>query len=422
MSTTDLVIGGMTCASCATRVEKKLNKLDGVTATVNLATETARVSFPDALTVADLIAVVERTGYTAALPAPAHSRRERGREPGDSGSPRRRLVVSLALAVPVTVLAMVPAAHLPGLAVGVARAGDPGRDLGRLAVPPGRGGQRAARRGDHGHAGLGGGGRRLRLVGVRARLRRRHLPGSRGQRHRADPARPVPGAAGAAPGRYRDQALLDLGAKQATVLRDGREVPVAVDELAVGDVFVVRPGEKIATDGVVVTGRSAVDRSFLTGEPVPVEACRESGDRRPSTRRAADRPRDPGRGRHAARPDRPSRQPGPVGQGACAAARRPRLGDVRPGRDRVRARDARRWLAAGAARAGAQRRGRRAGDRLPVRARAGDADRAHGRQRPGRTARHPDQGPEVAGEDEAVDTIVLDKTARSPRAGFGSPA
>ena len=71
MSTTDLVIGGMTCASCAARVEKKLNKLDGVTAMVNLATETARVSFPDALTVADLIAVVERTGYTATLPAPA---------------------------------------------------------------------------------------------------------------------------------------------------------------------------------------------------------------------------------------------------------------------------------------------------------------------------------------------------------------
>jgi len=70
MSTTDLVIGGMTCASCAARVEKKLNKLDGVSATVNLATETARVSFPDAVTVTDLIAVVERTGYTAALPAP----------------------------------------------------------------------------------------------------------------------------------------------------------------------------------------------------------------------------------------------------------------------------------------------------------------------------------------------------------------
>ncbi len=85
MSTTDLVIGGMTCASCAARVEKKLNKLDGVTATVNLATETARVSFPDAVTVADLIAVVERTGYTAALPAPAR----RSRAPADAAATRR---------------------------------------------------------------------------------------------------------------------------------------------------------------------------------------------------------------------------------------------------------------------------------------------------------------------------------------------
>src|SRR5215468_2243642 len=105
MSATDLVIGGMTCASCAARVEKKLNKLDGVTATVNLATETARVSFPDVLTVADLIAVVERTGYTAALPAPP----EAGAGQGDAAAPRRRLIVSLVLAVPVIALAMVPA-------------------------------------------------------------------------------------------------------------------------------------------------------------------------------------------------------------------------------------------------------------------------------------------------------------------------
>ena len=114
MSTADLVIGGMTCASCAARVEKKLNRLDGVSATVNLATETARVSFPDAVTVADLIATVERTGYTAALPA----RRDPGASPAASqeepGSPRRRLVASLALAVPVTVLAMLPAAQFPG--------------------------------------------------------------------------------------------------------------------------------------------------------------------------------------------------------------------------------------------------------------------------------------------------------------------
>src|SRR6185437_15601790 len=108
MSTTDLVIGGMTCASCATRVEKKLNKLDGVTATVNLATETARVSFPEAVTVADLIAVVERTGYTAALPAPPEAGAGQEEAP-----PRRRLLLSLVLAVPVIVLAMVPALQFP---------------------------------------------------------------------------------------------------------------------------------------------------------------------------------------------------------------------------------------------------------------------------------------------------------------------
>ena len=100
VSNIELEISGMTCASCAIRIEKKLNKLDGVTAMVNLATETAHVSFPGAVTVADLIAAVERTGYTAALPAaPADAAETR---PG-SGSPRRRLAVSLALAVPVTV-------------------------------------------------------------------------------------------------------------------------------------------------------------------------------------------------------------------------------------------------------------------------------------------------------------------------------
>jgi Cu+-exporting ATPase len=115
MSTTDLVIGGMICASCATRAERKLNRVDGVTATVNLATETARVSFPAAVAVADLIAVVERTGYTAALPTsePADSQ-PADREPGAArGRARRRLALSLVLAVPVTVLAMVPAARFP---------------------------------------------------------------------------------------------------------------------------------------------------------------------------------------------------------------------------------------------------------------------------------------------------------------------
>ena len=125
--TTDLIIGGMTCASCATRIEKKLNKLDGVTATVNFATEAARVSFPETLTVAELIAVVERTGYTAAVPElrwpaqdqePDPERDVAGAAASQAGPPsgglRRRLVVSAALAVPVALLAMVPALRFPG--------------------------------------------------------------------------------------------------------------------------------------------------------------------------------------------------------------------------------------------------------------------------------------------------------------------
>ncbi len=178
LSTTDLVIGGMTCASCAARVEKKLNKLDGVTAMVNLATETAHVSFPGAVTVADLIAVVERTGYTAAPPAPSGlpegpelperpATRPRRRGPARA-SPRRRLVVSLALAVPVVVLAMVPAAQFPGWQwVSLA-----------LATPVATWGawpfhRAAAVNARHGAATMdtlvvGRGGRRLPLVAVRA--------------------------------------------------------------------------------------------------------------------------------------------------------------------------------------------------------------------------------------------------------------
>src|ERR1700691_2352455 len=111
MSATELAIGGMTCASCATRVEKKLNKLTGVTATVNFATETASVSFPDAVAVTDLIAVVEHAGYSAQAPS---SRPGSGAPDGTEQVARLRLVVSVVLAVPVTVLAMVSAARFPG--------------------------------------------------------------------------------------------------------------------------------------------------------------------------------------------------------------------------------------------------------------------------------------------------------------------
>jgi P-type Cu+ transporter len=284
-STTDLVIGGMTCASCATRVEKKLNKLAGVTATVNLATETARVSFPDALTVADLIAAVERTGYTAALPeadagqgdaglgdAGTGDAGQRGAAQRDAGSPRRRLVGSLALAVPVTVLAMVPAAQFPAWQwVSLA-----------LATPVATWGawpfhRAAAVNARHGAATMD----TLVSVGVAAAYCWSLYALAFGGATYLEVAVGV--TALILLGRYLElrarrqagtalRALLDLGAKQATVLREGREVTVAVGLLVVGDEFVIRPGEKIATDGVVITGSSAVDTSMLTGEPVPVEA------------------------------------------------------------------------------------------------------------------------------------------------------
>jgi len=292
MSTTDLVIGGMTCASCASRVEKKLNKLDGVTAMVNLATETAHVSFPDAVTVADLIAVVERTGYTAAPPTPANAGTEEAAGPADPSAPRRRLVVSLALAVPVTVLAMVPAAQFPGwqwlslaLATPVATWG--AWPFHRAAAVNARHGTAtmdtlvsvgvaaaylwslyALIFGNAGHIGdrmtfswlAGGNGTDATYLEVAVGVTALILLG----RSLELRARRQAGTA--------LKALLDLGAKQATLLRDGREVTVAAGALVVGDEFVIRPGEKIATDGVVIAGHSAVDTSMLTGEPVPVEA------------------------------------------------------------------------------------------------------------------------------------------------------
>jgi Cu+-exporting ATPase len=260
----------MTCASCATRVEKKLNKLEGVTATVNLATETARVSFPGALTVADLIAVVERTGYTAALPAADGGA---GAGAGNAGSLRRRLAVSLALAVPVMVLAMVPAARFPAWQwVSLA-----------LAAPVAAWGawpfhRAAAVNARHGAVTMD----TLVSVGVAAAFCWSVYALAFGT-HAAYLDVAVGVTALILLGRYLElrarrqagtalAALLDLGAKQATVLRDGREVTVAVGALVVGDEFVIRPGEKIATDGVVIGGHSAVDTSVLTGEPVPVEA------------------------------------------------------------------------------------------------------------------------------------------------------
>jgi Cu+-exporting ATPase len=301
----ELAIGGMTCASCAARVEKKLNRLDGVQATVNFATETATVGYyPAAVAPARLVAAVEAAGYTATLPpaaspAPADTQPSSGSEPATGGADavRRRLLVCAALTVPVVVLAMVPVAQFRFwqwlslvLAAPVVAWG--GWPFHRAAVLGAR--FRAATMDT------------LISVGVLAALGwsvwalvfgGAGEPGMR-MRFRLLPAggETVPDlylevAAGVTTlillGRFFEararrrsgaalRALLELGAKDVAVLREGGEVRVPVERLVVGDRFVVRPGEKIATDGVVEQGTSAVDASMLTGESVPVEVG--SGD------------------------------------------------------------------------------------------------------------------------------------------------
>jgi len=290
----DLTIGGMTCASCAARIEKKLNRLDGVTATVNFATEKARVSFPAAVSPADLISVVEQAGYTAALPAPPP---EPSGSPVQSAAPdetaglRQRLLVCLALAVPVVVLATAPALQFRNwqwlsltlaapvvvwgawpfhhaalinarhrtatmdtlISVGMTAAflwsvyalfvGDAGRAGMRMSFVLLARGTAASDI----YLDVAAGVTVLVLLGryLEARAKRR---------------------SGAAL-----RALASLGAKDAAVLRNGREIRVPAERLVVGDLFVVRPGEKIAADGIVESGSSAVDTSMLTGEPVPAE-------------------------------------------------------------------------------------------------------------------------------------------------------
>ncbi|HEX6452873.1 MAG TPA: heavy metal translocating P-type ATPase [Trebonia sp.] len=291
----DLTIGGMTCASCAARIQKKLNKLDGVTATVNYATEKARVSFPATVTPEDLIKVVEQTGYTAALPAPPQTATAQAppgqAEPDEAATLRQRLAVSTLLAIPVVVLAMVPAAQFRDwqwlsltLAAPVAIWG--AWPFHWAALVNAR--HRAATMDT------------LISVGVAAALAwsvyalfftSAGMPGMRMPftllaQHAGTSDIYLDAAAGVTVlvllGRYLEsrakrssgaalQALASLGAKDAAVLRDGREIRIPVGQLAAGDLFIVRPGEKIATDGVVESGSSAVDTSLLTGEPVPAE-------------------------------------------------------------------------------------------------------------------------------------------------------
>lgn len=291
----ELQIGGMTCASCAARIERKLNKLDGVTASVNYATEKASVEVAGEVSPETLIEVVETAGYTAHLPAPPQP------ETGDTAQDpegrttdalRTRLLVSAVLTAPVIAMAMVPALQFPNwqwlsltLAAPVVVWG---------ALPFHRAAWLNLRHGTAtmdtlismgtlaafgwslyalfwGTAGVPGMTHPFSLVGS-------HTDGA-GNIY-------LEVAAGVTTfilaGRYFEakskrrasaalRALMELGAKDVAVLRNGAEQRIPIDQLVIGDEFVVRPGEKIATDGVVVDGSSAVDASMLTGESVPVE-------------------------------------------------------------------------------------------------------------------------------------------------------
>ena len=263
-----LSLEGMTCAACATRIERKLNRLDGVAAAVNFATEQASVEYdPSQAGVDDLIRVVEAAGYGAGLGA---------REAADGARAdrlRTRLVVAVALSVPLAVLAMAPPLQFDGwewlaLALATPVVWWAGWPFHRAAALNARHGAATmdtlisigtlaawtwsviglvALNDAHTYFEVGAAITTLILLGrfLEARARRR---------------------SGAA-----IRAMLELGAKEARVLRGGQEVVVTVEEIAPGDLFVVRPGERIATDGVIEDGLSAVDSSMLTGEPVPVE-------------------------------------------------------------------------------------------------------------------------------------------------------
>ncbi|WP_354500336.1 cation-translocating P-type ATPase [Mycetocola sp. 2940] len=292
-NTATLEISGMTCASCVARVEKRLGRLDGVVAEVNLATEKASVRYPDAVSVDDLVAAVESAGYSAVL-AP-EKRAETSESPAREADPlRTRLLVSALFSLPVVVLAMVPAWQFPNwqwLSL-------------TLAAP----------------VVVWGGYPFHRATWVNLRHRSLTMDtlitmgtgaaflwslwalffgtaGMPGMTHEFRLFTPDAGAASTIYlevaagvtvflllGRYLEQrskrtagqalrALLELGARDVTVLRHGtsREATIPIDDLAVGDLFVVRPGERIATDGVVESGFAAVDESMLTGESLPVD-------------------------------------------------------------------------------------------------------------------------------------------------------
>ena len=296
----DLDVEGMTCASCAARIEKRLNRIDGVQATVNFATDRASVDLPDGVAVDEVLAAVEATGYHA---RPVASSSNAESTPSDEGgevttadrelrSLRDRLVVSSLLTLPVLVMAMVPALQFDNwqwvsltLASPVVVWGAyPFHRAAWLNLRHGAAtmdtlislGVSAAYLwslyalfiGEAGVTGMTmtfdlaltrGSGQHEIYLEVAAAVTVFILAG----RYFETRAKRQSGAA--------LKALLELGAKEVAVLRDGVEHLEPVDSLTKGDRFVVRPGEKVATDGVVVEGTSAIDASLLTGESVPVE-------------------------------------------------------------------------------------------------------------------------------------------------------
>ncbi len=288
----NLDIGGMTCASCAARVEKKLNKIPGVVATVNYATERAHVALPEGMTAAEAIATVEATGYTATEPKKQQAELEEQGEDSEVRELRSRVTISAVLTIPVVLLAMIPPLQfdywqwlsltlaapvvvwgalpfhraawtnlkhgaatmdtLVSMGVGAAfiwslyalffgGAGEPGMRMAFHLLP------------------TQGGGTSEIYLEVAAAVTTFILLG------RYFEARAKQRSSQAL------TALMSMGAKDVSVIRDGKEQRLPIEQLAVGDEFVVRPGEKVATDGEVIDGNSAVDMSLLTGEPVPVE-------------------------------------------------------------------------------------------------------------------------------------------------------
>ncbi len=295
--TVELSLGGMTCASCAARIEKQLNKLDGVEASVNYALERASVTFAPSVSTSDLVQAVESIGYAARVVGDAQT--EGADDDADDREQERalrtlrtRLLASVALTAPVFFIAMIPALQFDSWQwLSLALAGpvvfwggwpfhraawlnlrhaaasmDTLISLGTLAAFAwslwalfiGEAGDPAMRMSFDIRPSAGGGANEIYLevatIVVTFILAGRYF--ERRAKRRAGAAL---------------RALLELGAKDVAVLRDGVEVRIPVEQLVVGDEFVVRPGEKVATDGIVVTGSSAIDASLLTGESVPVE-------------------------------------------------------------------------------------------------------------------------------------------------------